>query len=148
MADNAILMGYVGDENGCAPTLSEISLDIDEAQKIFDSVLRNIEIMLSNKKIHGDLSAYNIMYWDGEITLIDFPQVISPIVNRNAFRIFQRDITRVCEYFIKQGLQLSPEKIALDFWIRHGYNPEPELDVRYLEPENPDDVALWKKRMG
>ena len=65
IAENALLMGYCGDEDIAAPTLSEIALDPDEAQPLFDEVLRNIEIMLENGMIHGDLSAYNILYWEG-----------------------------------------------------------------------------------
>ena len=49
--------------------------------------------------IHGDLSAFNILYWEGKVTLIDFPQVTLSESNHNAYRIFQRDVRRVCEYF-------------------------------------------------
>jgi RIO kinase 1 len=144
MADNAILMGYIGDFESCAPPLNEISLARDEVHRIYERVLHNIDILLNNEKIHGDLSAYNILYWEGEITLIDFPQVVSPRINRNAFLIFQRDITRVCEYFIKQGLRVNPRKIAADMWVKHGYKIEPEIDIRLLDAEDPQDWALWQ----
>ncbi|MEI7848355.1 MAG: RIO1 family regulatory kinase/ATPase [Chloroflexota bacterium] len=146
MADNAILMGYIGDIDSCAPTLNEVSLARDEAYRIFERVLHNIDILLNNEKIHGDLSAYNILYWEGEITLIDFPQVVSPKINRNAFLIFQRDITRVCEYFIKQGVKVNPRTIAADMWVKHGYKIEPEIDIRLLNAEDPQDWALWQKQ--
>jgi RIO kinase 1 len=133
MADNAILMGYIGDLDGCAPTLSEITLERSEARVLFERVLRNIDILLTNECIHGDLSAYNILFWDGEITLIDFPQVISPRINRNAQRIFQRDVARVCEYFNKQGLKTDASRIASDLWRSHGYRTEPEVDIRLLD---------------
>jgi RIO kinase 1 len=146
MNGNAILMGYIGDINGCAPTLSEISLERSEAHELFERVLHNIDLMLANERIHGDLSAYNILFWEGEITLIDFPQVVSPRINRNAFSIFQRDVTRVCEYFNKQGLRTDPRKIGADLWKKHGYKPEPEVDIRLLDAEDPKDRALWQKQ--
>jgi RIO kinase 1 len=62
MANNAILMDYIGDAGSPAPALSEISLDKDEAQKVFKRVLANIEILLACQSVHGDLSAYNILY--------------------------------------------------------------------------------------
>jgi RIO kinase 1 len=145
MAGNAILMGYIGDLDGCAPTLSEISLARDEAHGLFENVLRNIDILLQQERIHGDLSAYNILYWEGEITLIDFPQVVSPRINRNAYLIFQRDITRVCEYFNKQGLNTNPRKIAASMWQKHGYRIDPEVDIRLLDAEDPQDRAIWQK---
>ena len=72
--------------------------------------MRNIEIMLVNGMIHGDLSAYNILYWEGEITLIDFPQVTDSRVNRQAYLILERDIKRVCEYFAAQGVRTIPAR--------------------------------------
>jgi RIO kinase 1 len=146
MAHNAILMGYVGDEDGCAPTLSEISLDRAEARSLFERVLHNIDILLANDRVHGDLSAYNILYWEGDITLIDFPQVISPRINRNAFSIFQRDVTRVCEYFAKQGVNTNPRKIANDLWRKHSLRAGPEIHPSLLDADDERDRALWQKQ--
>jgi RIO kinase 1 len=146
MAGNAILMGFVGDMDGSAPTLSEISLERDEANSLFERVLHNIDILLRHELIHGDLSAYNILFWEGDITLIDFPQAVSPRINRNAFGIFQRDVTRVCEYFTKQGVKTNARKIAHDLWTRHGYTATPEVDIRLLDAEDPKDRALWQKQ--
>lgn len=118
-AENALLMGYCGDENLAAPTLSEIALDEDEARPLFNMVLRNIEIMLQHNMIHGDLSAYNILYWDGQITLIDFPQVTDSKSNSRAHDILVRDVTRVCDYFADQGVTCHPERIVRYLWKRY-----------------------------
>ena len=75
-AENALLMGYCGDENtGGAGAQRESRSTQMKPSRCSTRVLRNIELMLQNGMIHGDLSAYNILYWEGEITLIDFPQV-------------------------------------------------------------------------
>jgi RIO kinase 1 len=139
-------MSYIGDVDGCAPTLSEVSLDRAEARRLFERVLHNIDILLANDRIHGDLSAYNILYWEGEITLIDFPQVVSPKNNRNAFSIFQRDVNRVCEYFAKQGMSSNSRKIAADLWTKHGQRMGPEIHPRLLDAEDERDRALWQKQ--
>jgi len=107
-AENALLMGYCGDENLAAPTLSEIALDRDEARLLFNDVLRNIEIMLQNNMIHGDLSAYNILYWEGEITLIDFPQVTDSKGNSRATKS-ERDIT-VSATILRPGRATQAER--------------------------------------
>ncbi|PKN90817.1 MAG: hypothetical protein CVU44_22350 [Chloroflexi bacterium HGW-Chloroflexi-6] len=146
MQKNAILMGYVGDDVGCAPTLSEISLERSEARPLFERVLRNIDILLACKRIHGDLSAYNILYWDGDITLIDFPQVVNPEGNRNAYKIFERDMERICEYFSRQGVRTDARKLAGDLWQSHGYKTRQEVDVRLLDGEDPKDRAIWQKQ--
>jgi RIO kinase 1 len=70
--------------------------------------------------IHGDLSAYNILYWDGRITLIDFPQVTSRESNRSAEFILRRDITRVCDYFAGYGVGCNANEIMERLWRPDG----------------------------
>ena len=121
MANNTILMGFVGDRERCAPSLSEVGLGHDEARRLFERVLRNIDTLLSQARIHGDLSAFNILYWKGAITLIDFPQVVSPHDNPQAYPIFQRDLQRVCEYFARQGVHADARRLAMEMWEARGY---------------------------
>jgi RIO kinase 1 len=132
---NAILMDYIGDIEMNAPTLNGIRLEKSEAQILFERVIHNLDMMLTSKRVHGDLSAYNILYWGGEITLIDFPQAINPERNLNAYPIFQRDVKRICEYFDVQGLNTNPDKIAEDLWKTHGYSTAPNI---WMSPGDDD----------
>jgi len=120
-SENSILMGYHGDGQLAAPTLNEISLHEEEALGLFQEVLRNIDIMLQHNLIHGDLSAYNILYWEGKITIIDFPQVIDLHGNDNAYAILKRDIQRICEYFSRQGVPCDPVETMEERWYLYGY---------------------------
>jgi RIO kinase 1 len=117
--DNALLMSYHGDESTAAPTLNGVRLETREAQRLFEEVLRNIELMLAQGFIHGDLSAYNILYWEGSVTIIDFPQITYAASNRNARDILRRDVTRVCDYFRAMGVQVQPDRIVSDLWQRY-----------------------------
>jgi RIO kinase 1 len=119
MGENALLMSYHGDEQTAAPTLNSVRLDRAEAEVLFAEVIRNVELMLGQGLIHGDLSAYNILYWQGAITIIDFPQVTSSQNNRSAQQILARDIRRVCEYFAQQGVQCKPDALTHDLWQRY-----------------------------
>ena len=142
--ENTILMSYIGGETVPAPTLNTIELGISEARQLFERVVHNIELMLAHERVHGDLSAFNILYWEGEITLIDFPQAISPMENRNAFRIFERDVTRISEYFSRQGVPVNPKKLAADLWTSYRYRIKPEVDLRLLNPDDEQDRAYWE----
>jgi RIO kinase 1 len=113
---NTILMDYVGDDWGPAPTLSEISLPTEEAQPLLDRLLENVRLMRSHHYVHGDLSAYNILYWEGEITIIDFPQMVDARKNQNAYFLLQRDIQRSCEYFVRYGAEADPSELSIDLW--------------------------------
>ncbi len=118
-SENAILMEYIGDRHRPAPALSGVGLEQHEASRHFAEVLRNIELMLSHRMIHGDLSAYNILYWQGNVTLIDFPQVTMSESNHNAFRIFERDVRRVCDYFAGQGVVADSDAITRSLWEKY-----------------------------
>ncbi len=146
MEKNAIVMDFVGDTSSAAPALSAVNLDVSEAKDLFDRVQRNIEIMLANNCIHGDLSAYNILYWNGDIKLIDFPQVVLPEGNPSAWNIFLRDVTRVCDYFSAQGVRCDAHALAADLWTAHGHSIGKQVHPLYLDPENPEDRQLWEKQ--
>jgi RIO kinase 1 len=117
--ENAILMSYYGDGVLGAPTLNEVSLAAGEAEVLFREVLRNVELFLAYELIHGDLSAYNILYWEGAITVIDFPQVVDCSSNREAYSILKRDLERVCDYFQRQGVQSDAAALSDGLWRRY-----------------------------
>ena len=117
--ENVILMEYVGDVDWPAPTLNSVNLERAEARTLFDRAMHNIELMLANGRVHGDLSAHNILYWEGAITLIDFPQAVDPIINDESFQIFARDVLRVCQYFARYGIDANPQALARDIWRRY-----------------------------
>jgi RIO kinase 1 len=132
VAENAILMEYYGDERRAAPTLNEVGLEPGEAARLFQEVLRNVDLLLQHGQIHGDLSAYNILYWQGRIAIIDFPQVTDLRSNSQAAFILQRDISRVCEYFARQGVRCDAAAIMDELWSRYAEQTD-ELWSRYIE---------------
>lgn len=146
MEKNAILMGYIGDLGHAAPALNSVSLHPDEVSPLFQRVLHNVDLLLANQRIHGDLSAYNILYWDGDITLIDFPQVVPPESNPAAWTIFLRDVTRICQYFASQGLRRDARKLAAELWTSHGHRITKEVHPQHLDPEKKEDRRLWERQ--
>jgi len=146
MEKNAIVMKFVGDESTAAPILNSVNLESSEARALLDNVIRNIDIMLANDCIHGDLSAYNILYWNGGIRLIDFPQIVLPKSNPAAWNIFQRDVMRVCDYFSRMDVRCDAYKIAAELWTAHGFRIGKQIDPKFLDPENPDDRRAWENK--
>ena len=140
-SENAILMTYVGDKNMAAPTLNTVRLQQDEAEILYQEVLRNIGLMLSRHIVHGDLSAYNLLYWEGKITLIDFPQVIDVRTNDNGYMLLHRDVTRICEYFAKQGVNCDAQTLTDQLWARYIGSDERgrEADASRFQPEEEDE---------
>lgn len=145
-SSNAILMEYIGEETISAPTLNEVDLTHAEARQVYERVLHNVEALLAHNRVHGDLSAYNILYWEGRIALIDFPQVIDPERNSSAFGIFERDLVRTCQYFMRYGIHADARRIARSLWTETRRRTAPLVDVRDLDVDNPDDRRAWDRQ--
>jgi RIO kinase 1 len=116
---NAMLMEYVGVEIDAAPLLREVTLERDEANALFARVLRNVELFLACDRIHGDLSAYNVLYRQGDMSIIDFAQAVDPRYNLDVFPLLARDVERVCRYFARYDIAADAGMIARDLWVRY-----------------------------
>jgi RIO kinase 1 len=128
---SAILMGYLGDADGAAPQLKELSPDPDDAQELFDETMAQIQRMLFHNVVHADLSPFNLLVWEERIRVIDLPQAVDPRSNPNAWDLLARDVGNVCAWFARHGVASDPERIAAD--LRTGFEfaelVPPDLDL-------------------
>ena len=65
--DDAILMSYVGDlESYRRPAaLLRLPTIARRPSTLFDQMVHAVESMLFNNVVHGDLSPYNVLVWEG-----------------------------------------------------------------------------------
>jgi RIO kinase 1 len=122
VAGGVLLMEFFGDERGAAPQLQHVTLTRDEAAVLYRRVLDNVALWLAHHRIHADLSAFNILYWQGTVKVIDFPQAVDPRQNPNAWDLLQRDLENVHRYFARYGIEGDPA------WLTH------DLRRQYLDP--------------
>ena len=115
---SVILMEYLGDEETPAPMLSRVRLGADEAGPLCERLLQDVELMLACGWVHADLSPFNVLYWQGEPTIIDLPQAVDVYRNPSAFGLFQRDVDRLCRYFQRWGVECAPLTLAGEIWER------------------------------
>ncbi|HEX5950860.1 MAG TPA: RIO1 family regulatory kinase/ATPase [Actinomycetota bacterium] len=113
---DAILMSYVGDEAAAAPQLHRYRPDPAEARDLFDQVMAQVERFLYGNVIHGDLSPFNVLVWEGRVTLIDLPQAVDPRKNRHAEQLLERDVGKICEHFGRLGVRSDPGRLSRDLW--------------------------------
>jgi RIO kinase 1 len=116
--ERAILMSYLGDGSEPASQLARTRLSADEAPILFREILGNIELFLANHIVHADLSAYNVLYWRGRVTIIDFPQALDPRTAKPARRLLERDIANIASHFRKYGVEFDAAAHAADLWTR------------------------------
>ena len=120
--ESAVLMEYIGDATCAASPLAMTELPSADAIHHLECILRNVGLWLGLDRIHGDLSPYNVLYWNGAVTIIDFPQAIDSRFNPNARALLERDLANVCRYFERYGIRSDPHRIASRMWdaYRHG----------------------------
>ena len=115
-SSDAILMEYLGDADGISPQLRQVRLERGAAERALGSVLRDVETLLRCDRVHGDLSAYNILYHEGRPVLIDFPQAIDTRRSPHGYDLLRRDVENTCRYFARQGVRTNPRAIAHQMW--------------------------------
>jgi len=121
IGDDAVLIEFIGDEDGPAPQLNKVELNREDAEEQFERTMKNVEIALSCHRVHGDLSAHNILFWDRQVVLIDFPQAVDARFNSQAERLLQRDVENVCRYFGQFGVKADAWALAHELWRRYTF---------------------------
>jgi RIO kinase 1 len=119
MSERVILMEYIGDDDDPAPNLTNEALADDEARELFEDLMRNIELMLSCDRVHGDLSPYNVLYHAGRARIIDVPQAVDARFNPNALDLLDRDVENICRHFARFGVRADGWRISRDLWARY-----------------------------
>lgn len=123
VSDGAILMELLACDDGSpAPPLIAAGLDAAAAASLFDALCNDVEDMLAQHVVHGDLSPYNVL-WNGHgHRIIDFPQAIDPRFNASAERLLERDLRNLACFFERFGERRDAAEIAADMWLRfqHG----------------------------
>jgi RIO kinase 1 len=114
----ALLMTYVGDYAEPAPLLQHAGLSVEEADPLFRRLLREVELWLDCGCVHADLSPFNILYWEGKPTVIDFPQAVDPATNPQARELLTRDLANLCRFFARFGVRADAETLAGGLWRR------------------------------
>ncbi len=104
-------MGFVGDADRAAPRLSEVDLDGPTARRVWDALLDEIAILVSADRVHGDLSAFNVLWWRGRAVLIDFSQTVDVVTHPAARDLLVRDITTLGRYFARRGVAVDVDRV-------------------------------------
>ena len=118
-ARDGILMEFIGDEHGAAPLLLHSELGRWEARRLYDRLVANVELFLACDRVHGDLSAYNVLYHAGKIWVIDFPQSVDARRNPHARQLLARDLRNLARYFRRYGVRDDTSARASRLWSRY-----------------------------
>jgi RIO kinase 1 len=105
-----LLMEFVGDESGAAaPRLAELRPSGDELVELWHQLVAALDVLASHGLTHGDLSAYNLLVHNGQVMLIDLPQIVDVVANPRGREFLSRDVANVMGWFRARGL---PDSLA------------------------------------
>jgi RIO kinase 1 len=99
-----LLLEFIGSPDGtAAPRLAQLRPEPDELDDLWRQLLDALVILARRGHTHGDLSAFNILVHDGTLVLIDLPQLVDIVTNPQGRRYLERDVHRICEWFVARG---------------------------------------------
>ena len=108
-AGRVVLMDFIGNDEGAAPRLADLRLSPDEAADAFAQSVELLGALLRLGKVHGDFSAYNLLWWQGRVIIIDVPQMVEVRENPSAAELLQRDVTSLCRSL--KGVRPDPGEV-------------------------------------
>ncbi|HMR40471.1 MAG TPA: RIO1 family regulatory kinase/ATPase [Ignavibacteria bacterium] len=105
-----VVMEFIGEDEEAAPRISDLTFEKDEAREAFSQSLGILEKIISTGRIHGDYSAYNLLWNKGKAVVIDFPQVINFNNNISAKDLLRRDVSSLYRSFKKYRFRDLPDE--------------------------------------
>ena len=106
-----LLIEYLGDDEFAAPRLVHARLGVGQAADLFAQAVSALRLCAALGVVHGDLSPYNMLVWDGRLYLIDFPQAVDPIAHPDGLRLLERDVTNLCEWGRRHAVACDPAEV-------------------------------------
>ena len=89
-----------------ASRLVDFSYTPEEATALHLEIFTQVKTLLGTGRVHGDLSAYNVLMAAKGPTIIDLPQVVDVARNNNAREILRRDLRNVTEHLARFDARL------------------------------------------
>ena len=110
-AEDHLDMEYVGDLDEAAPTLARLRPRGPVLAGMWDQLVAGLERVVGCGYAHGDLSAYNLLWWAGELWMIDFPQAVDIAANPTGLDFLQRDVANITAWFARQGSERNGDQL-------------------------------------
>ncbi|PSQ28244.1 serine protein kinase RIO [Halobacteriales archaeon QS_9_68_17] len=101
---NALVMEFLGHDGERAKRLAEVH--VENPQTAYEVVREYVRRLYDAGLVHGDLSEYNVVVYDGHLVVIDVGQAVT-IHHPNAEEFLERDCENVASFFARQGLDVS-----------------------------------------
>lgn len=109
--DNLLVMGFIGGDGKEAPLLKDVEPEkITDPTGTYITILRMItKMVLEAGLVHGDLSEYNILFWEEEPYFIDVGQSVL-LSHDQSSTFLLRDIRNINAFFETLSVEVRDEE--------------------------------------
>ena len=108
---NELMVELIGSAEAAAPRLVHARLDKPALHDAWTQLVDNLRAMVRAGVVHGDLSPYNILWDDGRLVIIDFPQSVDPIAHPEGIALLDRDVANVAGWFGRHGVPCDKDEL-------------------------------------
>ena len=105
--NNVLVEEFIGDSEPAPPLKDAYP---EDPEKFFKEIVKEMKKMYKAKLIHGDLSSFNILNYNGKPVLIDFSQG-TLTKTPNSEELLIRDVNNIIKFFKKLGVKADFDKI-------------------------------------
>ena len=107
--EDGFRMAFIGEVGRAAPRLAEVALDVATARRVWHELLDEVARFLAVDRVHGDLSAYNVLWWRERAVVIDLSQTVDVVTHPAAPELLARDMRSLGRYFARRGVDVDVE---------------------------------------
>jgi RIO kinase 1 len=109
--DGGLLLEYIGDDVRAAPRLAQARLSKPDLMIAWEQLRENVRLVTEAGYAHADLSAYNTLWWNDQVWLIDFPQAVDLVQSPHGFDFLHRDALNISTWFSSKGVAADGEAL-------------------------------------
>ncbi|KAK7295046.1 hypothetical protein RJT34_17949 [Clitoria ternatea] len=114
---HVLVMEFIGKSGWAAPRLKDAALSLDKLREGYVEIIIVMRTMYQKcKLVHGDLSEYNILYFEGHLYIIDVSQAVDP-EHPHALDFLREDCVHISDFFKKHGVAVMTIRELFDFIV-------------------------------
>ncbi|KAK5846588.1 hypothetical protein PVK06_002881 [Gossypium arboreum] len=114
---HVLVMEFIGKAGWAAPRLKDAALSLDKLRECYVEMIVAMRTLYQKcKLVHGDLSEYNILFYEGHLYIIDVSQAVD-LDHPHALDFLREDCIHVSDFFKKHGVAVMTIRELFDFIV-------------------------------
>ncbi|XP_052175729.1 uncharacterized protein LOC127790320 [Diospyros lotus] len=114
---HVLVMEFIGRSGWAAPRLKDAALSLDKLREGYVEMILAMRTLYQKcKLVHGDLSEYNVLYFEGHLHIIDVSQAVD-LDHPHALDFLREDCVHISDFFKKHGVGVMTIRELFDFIV-------------------------------